>query len=77
MIFILFQKLENRRYWNDKRVGDPVHIETDMLFKYVERIMESTDSGLTSDKLKAFGFLGGLYMKLDKNRGCATSFKRR
>ena len=41
---------------NDKRVGDPVHIETDMLFKYVERIMESTDSGLTSDKLKAFGF---------------------
>lgn len=41
---------------NDKRVGDPVHIETDMLFKYVERIMESTDSGLTTDKLKAFGF---------------------
>ncbi|MCG7338395.1 riboflavin synthase [Staphylococcus sp. ACRSN] len=41
---------------NDKRVGDPVHIETDMLFKYVERIIETTDSGLTSDKLKAFGF---------------------
>lgn len=41
---------------NLKRIGDPVHIETDMLFKYVEKIVSNNDVGLTSDKLKAFGF---------------------
>ncbi|WP_341636924.1 riboflavin synthase [Staphylococcus casei] len=41
---------------NLKRIGDPVHIETDMLFKYVEKIVGNNSAGLTSDKLKAFGF---------------------
>ncbi|MEB8126882.1 riboflavin synthase [Staphylococcus succinus] len=41
---------------NLKRIGDPVHIETDMLFKYVEKIVSNNDVGLTSDKLRAFGF---------------------
>ncbi|MGO3049109.1 riboflavin synthase [Staphylococcus casei] len=41
---------------NLKRIGDPVHIETDMLFKYVEKIVGNNGAGLTSDKLKAFGF---------------------
>lgn len=41
---------------NDKRVGDAVHLETDMLFKYVNRIMSNNNSTLTEDKLKAFGF---------------------
>ncbi|RIM19382.1 riboflavin synthase, partial [Staphylococcus cohnii] len=38
------------------RVGDPVHIETDMLFKYVERIVSNNESGLNTEKLRAFGF---------------------
>lgn len=41
---------------NQKRVGDPVHIETDMLFKYVERIVSNNESGLSTEKLRAFGF---------------------
>ncbi|HLR19918.1 MAG TPA: riboflavin synthase [Staphylococcus sp.] len=41
---------------NQKRVGDPVHIETDMLFKYVEKIISNNESSLSSEKLKAFGF---------------------
>lgn len=41
---------------DNKRENDWVHIETDMLFKYVERIMDHTSGGLTSDKLKSFGF---------------------
>jgi len=41
---------------NQKRVGDSVHLETDMLFKYVEKIMANQGSGLSSEKLKAFGF---------------------
>ncbi|PHK50866.1 riboflavin synthase [Staphylococcus edaphicus] len=41
---------------NLKRVGDPVHLETDMLFKYVEKIIKNDETELTSDKLKAFGF---------------------
>ncbi|MEJ7154906.1 riboflavin synthase, partial [Staphylococcus ureilyticus] len=31
-------------------------LETDMLFKYVEKIIENDNAKLTSDKLKAFGF---------------------
>lgn len=41
---------------NQKRVGDPVHIETDMLFKYVERIINTNESELSPEKLRAFGF---------------------
>ncbi|WP_436859747.1 riboflavin synthase [Staphylococcus caeli] len=41
---------------NQKRVGDSVHLETDMLFKYVEKIVANQGSGLSTDKLKAFGF---------------------
>ncbi|MDG0844145.1 riboflavin synthase [Staphylococcus equorum] len=41
---------------NQKRVGDSVHIETDMLFKYVEKIVSNNESGLSTEKLRAFGF---------------------
>lgn len=40
----------------DKKVGDGVHLETDVLFKYVENIMNHQKSELTEDKLRAFGF---------------------
>ncbi len=43
---------------NQKRVGDPVHIETDMLFKYVERIINSNESELSPEKLEHL-ILGG------------------
>lgn len=39
-----------------KKVGDAVHLETDVLFKYVENIMNHQKSELTEDKLRAFGF---------------------
>lgn len=41
---------------SDKKVGDAVHLETDVLFKYVENIMNHQKSKLTEDKLRAFGF---------------------
>lgn len=41
---------------SSKKIGDNVHLETDVLFKYVENIVKSKDSDLTIDKLKAFGF---------------------
>lgn len=41
---------------SDKKVGDVVHLETDVLFKYVENIMNHQKSELTEDKLRAFGF---------------------
>lgn len=41
---------------SDKKVGDAVHLETDVLFKYVENIMNHQKSELTEDKLRVFGF---------------------
>lgn len=41
---------------SSKQKGDSVHLETDVLFKYVERMMSKNESELTLDKLKAFGF---------------------
>lgn len=41
---------------SSKQKGDSVHLETDVLFKYVERMMSRNESELTLDKLKAFGF---------------------
>ena len=42
-------------------MGDAVHLETDVLFKYVENIMNHQKSKLTEDKLRAFGFRRNLY----------------
>lgn len=39
-----------------KKLGDNVHLETDILFKYVENILAQDRSQLTLDKLKSFGF---------------------
>ncbi|MBO1199956.1 riboflavin synthase [Staphylococcus simiae] len=39
-----------------KKLGDNVHLETDVLFKYVENILSQDRSQLTLDKLKSFGF---------------------
>ncbi|MCE5091165.1 riboflavin synthase [Staphylococcus devriesei] len=41
---------------SSKKIGDNVHLETDVLFKYVETILNRNNSELTVDKLKAFGF---------------------
>ena len=41
---------------SDKKVGDAVHLETDVLFKYVENIMNHQKSELTEDILRALAF---------------------
>lgn len=41
---------------SDKKIGDAVHLETDVLFKYMENILNHQKSELTEDKLRAFGF---------------------
>lgn len=41
---------------SNKRMGDEVHLETDVLFKYVESIVGKNKSDLSVDKLKAYGF---------------------
>lgn len=41
---------------SSKKVGDNVHLESDVLFKYVENILNHNQSSLTEEKLKAFGF---------------------
>lgn len=41
---------------SSKKIGDNVHLETDVLFKYVETILNRNNSELTVDKLKTFGF---------------------
>lgn len=40
----------------NKKMGDEVHLETDVLFKYVESIVGKNKSDLSVDKLKAYGF---------------------
>lgn len=42
----------------NRKVGDSVHLETDVLFKYVENIVgkNGSSSQLTADKLQSFGF---------------------
>jgi len=42
----------------EKRVGDRVNIENDMIGKYVARLMPSA-AGLTMDKLREHGFVSG------------------
>lgn len=41
---------------SNKKMGDEVHLETDVLFKYVESIVGKKKSDLSVDKLKAYGF---------------------
>lgn len=41
---------------SNKKRGDEVHLETDVLFKYVESIVGKNKSDLSVDKLKAYGF---------------------
>lgn len=41
---------------SNKKMGDEVHLETDVLFKYVESIVGKNKSDLSVDKLKAYGF---------------------
>ena len=41
---------------SSKKVGNKVHLESDVLFKYVENIMNQNQSQLTEEKLRAFGF---------------------
>lgn len=55
MISILFQTRRSTILSN-KKMGDEVHLETDVLFKYVESIVGKNKSDLSVDKLKAYGF---------------------
>lgn len=41
---------------SSKKLGDKVHLETDVLFKYVENILNKDKDPLSVDKLRAFGF---------------------
>lgn len=41
---------------SNKKMGDEVHLETDVLFKYVESIVGKNKSDLSVDKLKTYGF---------------------
>ncbi|MBJ6366060.1 riboflavin synthase [Staphylococcus hominis] len=41
---------------SNKKMGDEVHLETDVLFKYVESIVGKNKSDLSVNKLKAYGF---------------------
>lgn len=41
---------------SNKKMGDEVHLETDVLLKYVESIVGKNKSDLSVDKLKAYGF---------------------
>ena len=55
LTFILFQKRGVQRFYHQK-LGDKVHLETDVLFKYVENILNKDKDQLSVDKLRAFGF---------------------
>lgn len=56
LTFILFQKRGVQRFYHPKKLGDKVHLETDVLFKYVENILNKDKDQLSVDKLRAFGF---------------------
>lgn len=55
LTFILFQKRGVQRFYHPK-IRDKVHLETDVLFKYVENILNKDKDQLSVDKLRAFGF---------------------
>lgn len=40
----------------DKKAGDPVNLETDVIGKYVEKLMQKQQSGITMDFLRDCGF---------------------
>ena len=44
---------------NNRRVGDRVNIEVDIIAKYVERFNKKDDAGVTLDFLKEQGFITG------------------
>lgn len=39
-----------------RRVGNPINIETDMLARYLERLLAARDAGVSEEKLTAAGF---------------------
>ena len=45
-----------RTIFVNKKQGDSVHIETDLLFKYVQKITNQNNSQLSQEKLLNFGF---------------------
>ncbi|MBI2287442.1 MAG: riboflavin synthase [Chloroflexi bacterium] len=42
---------------NDRRVGDPVNLEVDIIAKYVEQLSQPRGAGITVDFLQEHGFL--------------------
>ncbi|MFC1914024.1 riboflavin synthase [Chloroflexota bacterium] len=43
----------------EKKIGDPVNLETDIIAKYVVQLSRSQNAGVTFDLLKKHGFLAG------------------
>jgi riboflavin synthase len=44
---------------NERRVGDPVNLEVDIIAKYVRQFSQARGPGITTDFLKEHGFLAG------------------
>ena len=55
LIYILYQKHVDLLFFHLKS-GRQSALESDVLFKYVENIMNQNQSQLTEEKLRAFGF---------------------
>lgn len=52
----LIPETRERTIFVNKKQGDNVHIETDLLFKYVQKITNQNESGISKGKLLNLGF---------------------
>ncbi|GGI40501.1 riboflavin synthase [Mammaliicoccus stepanovicii] len=52
----LIPETRNRTIFANKKQGDHVHVETDLLFKYVEKITNQSKDGISQEKLLKLGF---------------------
>ncbi|HCN60570.1 MULTISPECIES: riboflavin synthase [Mammaliicoccus] len=52
----LIPETRERTIFVNKKQGDEVHIETDLLFKYVQKINHQNNSNLSQEKLLNLGF---------------------
>ncbi|MBO3062200.1 MULTISPECIES: riboflavin synthase [Mammaliicoccus] len=52
----LIPETRERTIFVNKKQGDEVHIETDLLFKYVQKITHQNNSNLSQEKLLNLGF---------------------
>lgn len=52
----LIPETRERTVFSTKKQGDNVHIETDLLFKYVQKVTQTKSETLTFDKILSNGF---------------------